>query len=95
MGFGKNKQLYILEYTRIIQPTQENFTMRVSLPDTVTKEEIKAAYDKMIYTGDKRIELINKIELESQKKEVEEHYGDTAKNQANVDKLKGSAKKGN
>jgi ribosomal protein L23 len=93
--FGRNKNLYILEYAKAIDAVTERYTMRVSLPDTATKEEIKAAFDKMTYTCDKRVELINKIELENQQKEVEKHYGDTAKNQENVDKLKGSAKKGN
>ena len=93
--FRKSRQLYILEYAKAIDAVTERYTMRVSLPDTATKEEIKEAYDKMVYTCDKRIELINKIEMESRKKEEEKYMGDTAKNQENVDKLKGVAKKAN
>jgi hypothetical protein len=92
--FRKNN-VFILEYTKVIDPTREQFSIKVSLPDNATKEKIKETFDKMSYVGDKRIELINKVEMESQKAEVEKHLGDTPKNQANVDKLKGSVKKSN
>jgi hypothetical protein len=92
MAFGKSRQLYILHYTKVIDPTQEKFDMSVSLPDTASREEIKAVYDKMIWTCDKRIELINKVEMEAQKQEVKVAYGETEKNAANRDKIKGSAK---
>ena len=88
----KSKNLYILHYTKVLDPTQEKFDMSVSLPDTATKEQIKEAYDKMIWTCDKRIELINKVEMECQKKEVKEAYGETEKNADNRLKIKGSAK---
>ena len=89
--FGK-RNLYILHYTKVIDPTQEKFDMTVSLPDNSTKEQIKEAYDKMIWTCDKRIELINKVELACQKEDVRVAYGETEKNAENRVKIKGSAK---
>lgn len=91
--FGKNRNLFILKHTRVLDaPTREQFEITVSLPDTASKAQLQEAFEKMIYVGDKRVELISKVELESQKKDTEVMYGETTKNADNRAKIKGSAK---
>lgn len=91
----KSNELYILQYTRVFDTTQEKLDIRVSLPDTATKEEITEAMNKMVYAGYMRLEQINTLELAAQKEDVKMGYGETEKNAANREKIKDSAKKSN
>jgi len=88
----KSGELYLLNYTRVYDATQEKIDIRVSLPDSSTKEQISGAMDKMVYAGYVRLEQINTLEMASQKEDLKVSHGETDKNKSNRDKIKGSAK---
>ena len=95
MAFGRSKAVYILHYTKVLDPTQEKLDLSVSLPDTATRAELDEAMNRMAYVGDMRVERINKIVEEEKKKAAEVSHGETEKNAANREAIKDSAKKAN
>ncbi len=87
--------MFILKVTKVLRPTEEQFEVTTSLPQTASKEELFETIQKMAYGPQKRMEFINALELEGQKKDNAVRHGITDKNAANAAGLKGAAKKVN
>ena len=92
MGLFRRRELFILKFTKTLNPIGEMFEGTTSLPATASKEDIQEAYAKMIYAPQRRMEFVNQMELAGQKKDNEVLHGVTEKNKVHADKLRDSAK---
>ncbi len=82
---------YVLRYTRVLQPTGEQFEVTTNLPLKAKDEDFKKAFSVMSSYPEERMHKINDI-VEREKKASET---DTPLNREQRRKLENAAKKSN
>ena len=89
MRIGKKKDIgFFLRYSRVLQPSGEQFEVNTNLPSTATKGDFEKAFELMSVYPEKRMATINaavqKLDAQEQK--------DTPLNREQRRNLKDSAK---